>query len=44
MVENFREEHRTREGFGCIVKEPLITNREPTGHPEVPQDDEGLLR
>ena len=35
---------RTREGSGCIMTEPSITNRELTGHPEVPRNDEGLLR
>ena len=40
---DIREESRTREGSGCIMPEPSITNREPTGHPEVPQDDEGLF-
>jgi hypothetical protein len=28
---------------GCIMPEPSTTNRELTGHPEVPQDDEGLF-
>ena len=28
---------------GCIMPEPFTTNRELTGHPEVPQDDEGLF-
>src|SRR5580704_18278661 len=35
-MSEIREESRTREGSGCIMPELLITNREPTGHPEVP--------
>src|SRR6202162_2725622 len=33
---------RTREGSGCTMTELLITNRELTGHPEVPQTMRGF--